>query len=457
MNNDDIQIQLGQSVRRHIESKQSPLKDRALCAAPYDRPDQDKTPVFISMNATRAVEKHITVHKDREVGGVLLGGFYRSEDGSFVEVTDIIEAKGAEGTDVSVTFTHETWEQINAEQASRNPDAQIVGWYHSHPGLGVFMSKEDQFIHSSYFADPWHVALVVDPIYHNWGFFKWNDGALERTGGFHAFAQKKDARQVRDYIKNLNSVRQAPPMDASASADRRIPSAGRSGALWLAVAALLVLQIVTGYVALRRQQATVTERDDYKTAMALLRASDVSDGAQYLRMDLLAHPANSATYRELQRLNTLAAAGLSNEGFDQTNFMLAMADRMARSRIKLPQKSIFEDVIPKSDTPIKLEATDPVHETLQVYRDAAASRAARLQRAVRIASVARGPGEGSRGSRFRNAWYDKAVEWLRGERLREVAYGLHSGVESYQQVYAKLSDKDRAAIKRIRAELMKAK
>lgn len=452
MNNDDIQIELGQSVRRHIEGKTSPLKDRALATAPYDSPQSDKIPVFISLTTMRAIEKHIGANKEREVGGVLLGGFYRSDEGSFVEVTDIVEAQ-AQGTDVSLTFTHDTWEQIIADQARRNPDLQIVGWYHSHPGLGVFMSREDQFIHTSYFADPWHGAVVVDPIYHNWGCFKWNDGELERTGGFHVFAAKKDAKGVRDYAKTLSSVRQSPAMDASAAADRPVRAAGKSGALWLAIVVLLLLQLATGYYALTRKGAEAPETDHYKTAISLLSACDLSGGAQELRAELLAHPDNAAAYRELARVNTLASGELKNDDLDQANFLLAMADRMARTRIKLKEKSGFEDFA--SDAPanqVKLEAADPVKDALRVYQEAAPTRAARLQRALKIAAAAKGATRGSGA-----AWYDKAVKWLQGERLREVAYGLHAGVESYQPAYSRLSVEEKAAAKRIRAELIAAK
>ncbi len=166
-NEKDLDIELGKPVRRHIEHKNSPLRDPKLATVPYDDPGSGQIPVFVAESVMRSIEEVVLRDRDREVGGVLLGGFYRNEEGSFVEVTDFIEAKGAPGTDISVTFTHDAWEQINAEQSARGPDAQIVGWYHSHPGLGVFMSSEDTFVHSSFFVDPWHVAIVVDPLYHN--------------------------------------------------------------------------------------------------------------------------------------------------------------------------------------------------------------------------------------------------------------------------------------------------
>jgi proteasome lid subunit RPN8/RPN11 len=49
-----------------------------------------------------------------------------------------------------------------------------VGWYHSHPGLGVFLSEQDRFIHKSFFGDePWYIAVVFDPASGERGVFVW--------------------------------------------------------------------------------------------------------------------------------------------------------------------------------------------------------------------------------------------------------------------------------------------
>jgi len=33
-------------------------------------------------------------------------------------------------------------------------DKKIVGWYHSHPGFGIFLSEYDLFIHRNFFTAP---------------------------------------------------------------------------------------------------------------------------------------------------------------------------------------------------------------------------------------------------------------------------------------------------------------
>jgi hypothetical protein len=57
-----------------------------------------------------------------------------------------------------------------------HPGKKIVGWYHSHPDFGVFLSDMDMFIHRHFFNLPWQVAHVYDPIRKEEGVFVWRSG-----------------------------------------------------------------------------------------------------------------------------------------------------------------------------------------------------------------------------------------------------------------------------------------
>jgi proteasome lid subunit RPN8/RPN11 len=76
----------------------------------------------------------------------------------------------------SVTYTPESWRYVNDRLAQLYPDdtAVIVGWYHTHPGFGIFLSGMDRFIHHNFFTQIWHVALVLDPLARRSGFFSWD-------------------------------------------------------------------------------------------------------------------------------------------------------------------------------------------------------------------------------------------------------------------------------------------
>ena len=46
-----------------------------------------------------------------------------------------------------------------------------VGWWHSHPGFGCFLSHIDIATQNGIFYQPYHVALVVDPLRNEIAFF----------------------------------------------------------------------------------------------------------------------------------------------------------------------------------------------------------------------------------------------------------------------------------------------
>lgn len=120
------------------------------------------------------IEEHAASSRDREIGGILVGTWH---DGS-TRVTAAIPALRAESSAANVTFTHEVWSDVLATVESEYPEDRIVGWYHSHPGFGVFLSAYDTFIQENFFSDPRMVALVIDPLAGTAGWFMWRDGEI---------------------------------------------------------------------------------------------------------------------------------------------------------------------------------------------------------------------------------------------------------------------------------------
>ena len=125
-----------------------------------------------------AIYDHVFSEIDCEVGGVLVGRY--ESDGPAV-VTAIIPALRASGSRASLTFTHDAWQEIHQQLDQLDP-GQIVGWYHSHPGFGIFLSRHDLFIHQNFFSDPRQVAFVVDPHSAREGWFGWQGADIGPIG-----------------------------------------------------------------------------------------------------------------------------------------------------------------------------------------------------------------------------------------------------------------------------------
>jgi proteasome lid subunit RPN8/RPN11 len=136
--------------------------------------------VRISTEVARQIRQHARSNLKNEVCGVLIGDF---EDGATHVCACIDGANAAQGG-AHVTFTQDTWEHIYKIKDRDFPDERIVGWYHSHPGFGIFLSDHDTFIHKNFFSAPEQVAWVFDPHSDEEGCFGWHGGHLERIPRF---------------------------------------------------------------------------------------------------------------------------------------------------------------------------------------------------------------------------------------------------------------------------------
>ena len=51
---------------------------------------------------------------------------------------------------------------LQKQLSSSSSNLRIVGWMHSHPGFGVFLSAFDKEQHERLFPRPWQIAYVID-------------------------------------------------------------------------------------------------------------------------------------------------------------------------------------------------------------------------------------------------------------------------------------------------------
>jgi proteasome lid subunit RPN8/RPN11 len=132
--------------------------------------------LMVDSEVVRQIRQHARSSSKAEVCGVLIG----QDRDHRIDVAACIEGQNAEEAGAHVTFTQDTWEHIYAVKDQKYPAERIVGWYHSHPGFGVFLSDHDTFIHRNFFSSPGQVAWVFDPHSDEEGCFGWVGGRIER-------------------------------------------------------------------------------------------------------------------------------------------------------------------------------------------------------------------------------------------------------------------------------------
>jgi proteasome lid subunit RPN8/RPN11 len=152
------------------------LAEQELSAAEFPARGKQAFRIHLDPRVHRQVQEHSLADPRVEICGVLVGKWHKDDQGPFVTITDSIRGDQAESKLAEVTFTHETWAKINKRMDAEFADKRIVGWYHTHPNFGIFLSDRDRFIHEHFFGTPGQVAYVVDPVRKEEGFFLWRDG-----------------------------------------------------------------------------------------------------------------------------------------------------------------------------------------------------------------------------------------------------------------------------------------
>lgn len=135
----------------------------------------DRRPPAIDAEVFQQAVDHMYSNTDIEMGGFFIGTL---RDGQ-ATIDASIPALSAPSSLVNLTFDHDTWSDVVTQVDRDHAGKVIVGWFHSHPGHGVFLSGYDEFIQTSFFSADGMVALVVDPRDGSTGWFTTVDGAID--------------------------------------------------------------------------------------------------------------------------------------------------------------------------------------------------------------------------------------------------------------------------------------
>lgn len=122
--------------------------------------DADLPIVCVMSSTINAMYTHAQGEMQHEVGGYLLGWPLRDTvSGRLVTyIEDTCRAR-YESTPTFVTMHADGF--IDVEKVREN--RLLVGYYHSHPGLGIFLSGTDVQNFGMYHPEPYQIAIVVDP------------------------------------------------------------------------------------------------------------------------------------------------------------------------------------------------------------------------------------------------------------------------------------------------------
>lgn len=200
----------------NVSSNQDILKER-----PWKTQPKYFEKVYISALALMKMAIHAKSGGSIEIMGMLTGKILNN----LIVVMDVYSLP-VEGTETRVNAQAEAYEYMVQQLENlkaKNRNENIVGWYHSHPGYGCWLSGIDvatQKLNQD-FQDP-YLAIVVDPIR------TINQGKVE-IGAFRTYPDNykpminKDKKNSSKNDERLNKIKKLKQKDFGIHSERYYP------------------------------------------------------------------------------------------------------------------------------------------------------------------------------------------------------------------------------------------
>lgn len=133
-------------------------------------------PVYIHQEVLENIKKFCRESKT-EIFGYLIGSILMWNDVIYIIIEESIFLTDATYSDKFSTSQIEGTagayqkEFQRLKKIKKNKNLRIIGWWHSHPDFGCFLSSADLLTQKHFFHKSYQVAMVVDPVRNEFDFF----------------------------------------------------------------------------------------------------------------------------------------------------------------------------------------------------------------------------------------------------------------------------------------------
>ncbi|NLM12200.1 MAG: LysM peptidoglycan-binding domain-containing protein [Epulopiscium sp.] len=143
--------------------------------------------------------QYAKLNRGEEKGAVLVG-YYTEEFGDkMAMISGAIQFKSS----LAEERTHITEEVMNEVRAKLNkyfPDCELMGWMHTQPGYGIFLTTQDIRLQKEFFGKPYQTLMIIDPIENMEAFFLWDKEEVRSVEGYYIYYDKNE--QMQNYMVN---------------------------------------------------------------------------------------------------------------------------------------------------------------------------------------------------------------------------------------------------------------
>ena len=215
--------------------------------------------IYILQSAYKEIHSFTKNKTTNESGGILVGTVIEEFGKTNIVIYGFVEAKYAEGTPTTLKFTHETWDYVHGEIEKKYENAQIVGWIHTHPDFGIFLSEYDTFIQENFFKEDYQIAYVVDPIQHIEGFYFWLNEKIERCKGFYIFDKTGEKIEIEEEKENSHNKIELKALETPANNQLLVWLLGGGLVVSIIVFAIISVNMLNRMKILENQQENLVE------------------------------------------------------------------------------------------------------------------------------------------------------------------------------------------------------
>ena len=135
--------------------------------------------VVAHLHVYSAIHEHSLASLPNETGGFLLGHVRVDTPRQtwLVELNEVVPVDPVSQDPVHFSFTYREVDRVRNHREATGK--ALIGWYHTHPDMGIFLSETDlEKTHRVLFAEPFQIALVYDPVRQRAGYFFWEGPQL---------------------------------------------------------------------------------------------------------------------------------------------------------------------------------------------------------------------------------------------------------------------------------------
>ena len=162
---DTSTVSVGRTVSAWVEAMRPRVDARTLAAIVQAAPRRDSGAPIVALEAATAQAAWQHVHASTvERGGLLLGEPLATDAveqrPAVVYVRAAVAGLDDEATGFSLRLQAGVWD---AARAVLLQGEVVVGWYHSHPGIGAFFSDTDRRTQAGFFRHAFSLGWVIDP------------------------------------------------------------------------------------------------------------------------------------------------------------------------------------------------------------------------------------------------------------------------------------------------------